>query len=343
MSGIHHWQESEKSWKSPGMAFVTSLMIHLLLFGVWQVGLKQHWWKASSAEFLTRWLPKPKIAAFKNMLTPSPSPQKAMEEIPLVFVEVDPSQAVAEPPPQARFYSAANSRAANPEPADNSTTPKITGQQERIAKTFDVPKPTAQPLQPTPAPPEKPEDPKPEENPERQRPQEQKAGDLQFAKVVPGSQKGPAKSNDTEDQPKRTRPRTIAEAQRMKGNIQGEKMRQDGGVKRRAPISSLDVRSTAFGAYDARIIQAIQQRWYSLLDSQEFTRGRSGKVVLEFRLTHDGRITHMKVLENEVGDLLAYLCQSSIVDNVPYDRWPSDMRSMVGQDYREVRFTFYYD
>jgi len=65
-------------------------------------------------------------------------------------------------------------------------------------------------------------------------------------------------------------------------------------------------------------------------------------VTLRFHLNYDGRITDMEVLENNVGDLLGYVCQKAIEDPAPFAAWPSDMRRMVGMNYREITFTFYY-
>jgi hypothetical protein len=118
-------------------------------------------------------------------------------------------------------------------------------------------------------------------------------------------------------------------------------MRQDGGVSRRGRLS-VDVKGSPFGAYDAAFIAAVQQRWYDLIDSSQVVP-RSGKVQLQFRLTYDGRITDMRVNEETVGDLLTLLCQRAVLDPAPYARWPADMRRMIGQDYREVTITFYYN
>jgi hypothetical protein len=76
------------------------------------------------------------------------------------------------------------------------------------------------------------------------------------------------------------------------------------------------------------------------LDSHNFAQ-RSGKVIIEFRLTYDGRITEMRVAGNEVGDLLGLACQNAIRDPAPYAPWPQDMRSYFGNQ-RNVSFTFYY-
>lgn len=138
---------------------------------------------------------------------------------------------------------------------------------------------------------------------------------------------------------RRERPRTLVEARTQQG-LAGQKMRQDGGVGRRGRLS-LDVKATPFGAYDAAFIAAVQQRWYDLLENSPFTQ-RSGKVVLEFRLMEDGRITDMKVMDNDVGDLLGSFCQKAVQDPAPYPKWPSDMKRMINAKFREVTFTFYY-
>ena len=54
------------------------------------------------------------------------------------------------------------------------------------------------------------------------------------------------------------------------------------------------------------------------------------------------RISDMMVMQNTVGDLLGYVCQKAVMDPAPYAQWPTDMRAMVGLDYREITFTFYY-
>src|SRR5437016_35348 len=137
--------------------------------------------------------------------------------------------------------------------------------------------------------------------------------------------------------------RRLADARREKGMVAGEKMKQQGGVKRFSLEPSFDVRSTPFGAYDAKIIAAIQKRWYDLLDARDFAASYSGKVVLEFRLNSDGRVSDMKMSQNDVTEILGLLCQRAVQDPAPFDPWPSDLRRLVGKEFREVRFTFYYN
>jgi len=66
-------------------------------------------------------------------------------------------------------------------------------------------------------------------------------------------------------------------------------------------------------------------------------------VVLEFNLNSDGRITDMKVINSDVDEFMMYLCQRAVLDPAPFEKWPSDMRRIIGSDRREVRFTFYYE
>ena len=119
-------------------------------------------------------------------------------------------------------------------------------------------------------------------------------------------------------------------------------MNQEGGTRRMALQPSFDAKATPFGDYDRRFIDAVTAQWYNLLDSQKFSQDRSGKVTLRFRLNYDGTISDMQVLENTVGELLGYVCQKAVTDPSPYEPWPSDMRHMVAENYREIVFTFYY-
>jgi hypothetical protein len=217
------------------------------------------------------------------------------------------------------------------------TTPKIDGKQDKVMRTENIPKPVPFPLQPA-APPEATAaeaeaKPKAAENP----------GDLALAK--PSERKI---SDGTADAaigeapaPPREKPRTLAMARQQKNMLAGEKIKQDGGTRQRGRLVP-NVKASIFGAYDAAFIAAVQQRWYDLLDNGNFTQ-RSGKVVLQFRLNYDGRITDMEMTDNDVGELLALICQKAVLDPAPYAKWPSDMRRMVGENFREVTFTFYYN
>ena len=309
-------------------AFAISLILHMCFFGFWRVGKQLGWWE-HQATWLLNWHKKRMTKPPRRFLK-FPEPAAARQpEVRLTFVEVDPSIPQQEAPKDAKFYGTKSTKAANPEETLNTEIPKIDGKQDKIMRTEDVPRPKPFPLQPgiQKANDEKEAEPKPRNL--------DTPGDL--AKAKPKTDSVDLGTGEAE---KRQRPRTLEEA-RARNQLAGEKTKVDSGTKIRGRVS-LDVKITPFSSYDAAFIAAVQQRWYDLLDSSQFSQ-RSGKVVLEFRLTYDGRITDLKVSDNEVGEILSLLCQRAIMDPAPYARWPDDMRRMIGANYREVTFTFFYN
>jgi hypothetical protein len=345
-------------------AFLISLLLHFVVFGAIEAGRGLNLWKFS---LLPKWMQSRLYEEVRKeeerRLQQAQQKQPESEDVPLVFVEIDPSQATEAPPKDSKFYSTQNTLASNPNPEEK-PNPKIDGQQEKVVKTFDVlrpdpkaqsapPKPEkkpepepepAQPAQAAPAPTLAPKpEPKTEPEPEpREEPPTRKPGDLLVARATPKTQ--PFQSDLTpQAEPKRPRPRTVAEAKIQKGILSGEKMKQAGGARRNSLQSNLDVRSSPFGSYDAAFIAAVQARWYSLLEEREFVGNQSGKVALEFRLNKDGRITNLRVGETEVTEMLSWLCERAVLDPAPYAPFPPDLRALLKNDYREIRFTFIYN
>jgi hypothetical protein len=323
------------------------LAVHFLVFGglelTTRLGLwrEVNWFERMKAALLGQPVPPP------EPLRPAQPPQALERELPLIFVDVEATQATEDAPKESAYYSALNSKAANPDTSVDSNVPRITGEQTKVVKTTDTPLPQPTPVQPFRPQPLQPASHRPEAQTAEAQPKPkggEKLGDL--AMVKPALRPGPSEGSDRSDTEQlavrpQEKPRRLADL--PKHLLAGRKMQQEGGVKRYAVDSSLDVRATPFGAYDAAIIAAIQQRWYALLDQNEFARDRSGHVALDFRLNHDGRITEMKVAENTVGEVLSAICQRAVLDPSPFAKWPPDMRRMVGATYREVRFTFYYN
>jgi hypothetical protein len=148
------------------------------------------------------------------------------------------------------------------------------------------------------------------------------------------------KPDQTQQQP--PRPRTLKEAyEQMKNQLPQMTMRQEGGAQHHARAAAFDVKVTGFGDYDERFAETVDQNWYNLLDSQQFALDRTGKVVLLFRLNYDGTISQMRFAENNVGDLLGYVCEKAVLDGAPYERWTEDMRLKLG-DHIDVIYTFGY-
>ena len=275
------------------------------------------------------------LAALANALQKKPDVKPPIPgDPPLAFVEVNPTFAAPEPPKEAKYYSSQNSKAANPDVTVDSNIPKITGKQQEVTKTEDAPRKFDK-LMPTPAPA------KETQQPEQAKPKPP-IGDLAMAK--PETILHPDNGNA-----EHTRPRTLAEAKARQPSsmMPGQKMRQDGGVRRRLETSLMDTKATPTGAYDAAFIAAVQQHWYDLLDSMNFSYDRHGYVVLQFHLNYDGTVTDMQVLSDTVDPTLdgvmGFLCQRAVNEPAPFERWPREMRLQIEKDYREIQFTFFYD
>ena len=297
-----------------GWALAVSLVLHFFCWGTYAVGKKYHWWEHLRMPAWVQRLTQPK---FVQQIKQPPVNRKP----PLMFVEV--IQPSAEPPKETQNYSDRNSMASNLEVDKPADVPKIDGSQENVVKTEDAQR-NKFPLMPDPpkAKEEAQEDvaPKPKLSP----------GTMTVAKA------------DLKPQPERTRPRTIKEAMLQKNQLPGQKMKQSGGVETRGSISP-DAKMTGFGAYDRAFIDAVSSRWYDLLDNMSYDAYQPGRVKLEFLLNYDGRVTEMKILETTVSETLSLLCQKAVLDPAPYDKWPREMRLMIGEDSRRITFTFFYN
>jgi outer membrane biosynthesis protein TonB len=325
------YEPGRSGWTGLLVAFVASLLLHAVLFGTYKAGQYWGWWEALHWKPLVRSV-RAAVEQQQAMALNQPLP-------PMMFVDVNPATENVEPDKDTPYYSDRASKAANPLTEEQKDTPLFTGTQEEMVRTHDVVPAKPEPLQPAPPKPEPEAKPEPlPETPEIPAPK----GDLLLAKADDSAKPAEPKPSATPE-----RPRTLKEAMarltpQELNALAGRKMRQDGGVRRLDLLSSLDVRSSPFGEYDRAIILAIQNRWFDLLDMRGFSSGRSGKVVLAFRLHYDGRITDMQVMESTVDDILSLLCQKAILDPAPYEKWPSDMRRMIGENFREVKVAFYY-
>jgi outer membrane biosynthesis protein TonB len=284
-----------------------------------------------------------------------PPAEQGWQEIPLTFIEVDPANALPDETKDAKFYSNANTKSGQPIPSDKKlNNPEIAGTQKTTPKTFDTDRPT--PAQPAPQPepkdePDRNETDKPQQAKEAQQPQPlggpKDPGETLMAMANPK-----AAVDKTQEEKKaveaqqagttRRKPiKKLAEAREQKGIIRGEKMFQEGGSSRLSISPSFDVKNSPFGDYDLRMVAAVQERWWALLDERRYALERTGKVVLKFNLHADGTISQIQTEQSEVGDLLGFTCEAAVLGASPFGRWPTVLRAQA-QDPREVTFTFNY-
>lgn len=351
-------------------AFVISLVLHFLFFSSVEVGNRLDLWRYSPLAVLARLLNQPPDPTLAEAQARSPTPAvEEPQEIPMIFVDVDPSQATADAPESTPFYSPVNSLAGNPSPADE-LDPEFDGRQDRVLKTVDTQRSAvtaAQPLQPAPAaelvrvePVEEArlETPVAPPTPAREEPRQRSVtvspqpltlpGDLESVRPPAPSVPAPTVVAAVEPAPPpRERPRTVAQARALNpanpnSALLGEKMRQEGGVRRLSLEPSIAARGTPLGNYDAKLVAAVQQCWFNLLHQQRYTLDRVGRVVLRFKLTADGRITDMETVESDVGEIYTLLCQLAVTKPAPFEGWPDEVRKLFRDNFREVTFTFYY-
>lgn len=321
------WRRSRPG-ESLGRALGYSVILHFVLFGVLEWGSYIGLWN-------TRLERELQLAMERAAAADSKQP-----EIRLTFVEVMPEQATKEAPEDTQFYSSENSVAANPDPESSSDKPQVDGEETPVVKTVDSRPPNPVPLQPSPKEPPPTEDTAMAQ--ERNEPLPD-PGNLESAKSDESELRKQDATYMREKQPEeRKRPRRLAEVNRTNPALAGPPQRQQGGVERKASLSSIDVKSTSFGDYDRALVHAIENRWHGLLRKRGFVMD-SGKVVLTFRLHANGRVSNLRVQEYTVNEVLSLICQQAVLDPAPYRPWPSDMRRMIGVDYRDVKFTFYYN
>ena len=252
--------------------------------------------------------------------------QKRQQSV--IFLEVPASMASEEAPEDSKYYSTQNSRAADEQSEKETPQPKIEGTQDKVPRIIDSkPASLAKPTPPEPKPPT------PEPKPKPPTPKAETLNPI-VAKPEPKLEPKP------EPEPKPRRPRTVAEAKQL-AMVQGQKMKQDGGVKKRATIVGLDAKASPFGDYDARLIAAIQNRWNQILD--QYYLPSVGQVVLTFNLWSDGKVSNVQVERSTVSTILALKCERAVKEPSPYAPWPEKMHDEIGSDRRFVRFTFYYN
>jgi hypothetical protein len=279
------------------LALAISLFLHVLLYTGYKLNKE------------IRLLPRlPSWLAVK-----SPPPQLKKYEEPLEFVTVPNPSTVA--PEKAKYYSNKNSIATDSSANRNADKPQLNGRQTDVPETQDESRfqRSESPIGAS----------QQEANTKAQSPTEPKpslsAGDLTLGKP-----------DNTEQQP--PRPRTLKDAYAQRAShIPSMTMKEDGGARQRGEIPAFDVKLTGFGNYDARFFGTIRDNWLDDLDSHKFSQDRIGKVVVTFVLNSDGRISQFQFVQNDVGELLGYVCQKAVLDGAPYEPWTEEMRTSLGE------------
>ena len=290
-----------------------------------------------------------------------------------IFIPVNPKSTTPDPPENnTPFYSNANTKAANQQPKKiNHKQPFIDGENDLFPGTFNnnnsslnpIQKSATQPAQTATAPRPIPHVQLPPHEtakiPHEQIPinkglltQAKEEQSILSGKIQPNdAAKYPAPlQNKTANNsivptlpggPKNTRAPTLSEQKRRlkTGMLASRKMKQEGGVAR-IGVPALDVRLTGYGDYDARFVQAVRLAWLRFREKPGWFY--PGRVVVDFKLHHDGTISELTVQKNATTAVQSYYCKEALAGPAPFEKWTESMRREIGTNVRSCRFSFHY-
>src|ERR1700722_666575 len=106
--------------------------------------------------------------------------------------------------------------------------------------------------------------------------------------------------------------------------------------------------TTPFNEYDKAMIDLISSNWEGIISQRAYEKFERyqpdiGKIVVRYRLNYDGSVTNIQIMVSNMNRLYDQACVEAIKKSVPFSKWPPDMVKMVGADYRDITFTFYYE
>jgi hypothetical protein len=290
------------------------------------------------------------------------------------FMETDASQVTGEKPKDAKYYSDKSTVAANPNnpTGKQGDTPYLEGKETRVMNTMDVPTQSgvsapvvpqpgspgapgraAQPIPPArpqvaQTPPPQPQ-PKPQEQPKDVAPLGVKIVEEQQVAMAPKPAVLPdvVTGSDVPIPPPPAEaggggaPAIVSEPGVPGREIIARKAHLTVAGVSRTGVTAFNVEESPFGAYDKKIIRAVQSRWFALIDHYGIYES-AAMVTVHFELLDDGQLKNVSTVNVEGKGILSLFCEKAILDSGPFDPLPDNLRALVGKEPREASFTFYY-
>jgi hypothetical protein len=357
------------------IALVASLLLHLTAFFTWQHREALSKLPLLSAVIKLLQMPAssftashPQTITFVEVEEPRGKERQAQpeKETARTFMETDASQVTGAKPKSAKYYSDKSTVAANPNnpTGKEGETPYLAGTETHAPSTINVPTPSgvSQPLivqhgspgvaakAGTPAPPA-PKVAQTTPQPNAGEPQKQVAQTgLKLVEEKPLAMA--SKPATPEAMPRRTLeeagaagsaevPTIITQPGAPGREIVAHKAKLTASGISRSGVAAFNVAESPFGAYDKKVILAVQSTWYRLIDRFGMYE-RAGLVTVHFEMLDDGQVQNLKVTDNTAGQILALFCEKAIIESGPFDPLPDNLRALVGKEPREASFTFYY-
>ncbi|HXI84339.1 MAG TPA: hypothetical protein VNL17_09655 [Verrucomicrobiae bacterium] len=291
------------------------------------------------------------------------------------FMETDASQVTGEKPKDTKYYSDKSTVAANPNNPTDKTgdTPYLNGKETRAPNTLDVPTPSGAsaplirqpgspsrpPSPPKPAPkiaeatpesrPAPPPQPKAPEQPKEAAPlglkmmEEQKVVMAQKPVVQPQVATGATVPEIPADSAAATpgSPAIVTEPGVPGREIVARKSHLTVAGVSRNGIAAFGVAESPFGAYDKKLIKAVQSHWYALIDHYGIYES-ADVVTVKFALLDDGQVQDVTSTDTGQSRILSLFCEKAIIESGPFDPLSDELRALIGKEPREISFTFYY-
>jgi len=281
------------------------------------------------------------------------------------FMETDASQVTGAKPKDAKYYSDKSTVAANPKnpTGKEGDTPYLQGTETHAPSSIDVPTPSGVP-QPlivqrgspgvaatagNPAPPApKVAQKTPPQSKVAEYPKEVAATGLKLVEEKPvamaskpAEQVEPMSGRAVPEAGVAAAPAIMTEPGVPGREIVARKAHLNATGISRSGVAAFNVAESPFGAYDKKLIRAVQSRWYALIDRFGMYE-RAGLVTVHFEMLDDGQVQNLKITDNTAGQILGLFCEKAIIESGPFDPLPDNLRALVGKEPREASFTFYY-
>jgi hypothetical protein len=291
------------------------------------------------------------------------------------FMETDPSQVTGEKPKDTKYYSDKSTVAANPDNPTGKTgdTPYLNGSETRAPNTLDVPTPSgapAPPIRQPGSPSTAPSAPKPTSKVAQATPESKPASTPQPKAPEQPKEVTPLGLKMVEEQKVAMAQKPVAQPQVVTGETVPE-VPADGvtaapgspaivtepgvpgreivarkahltvaGVSR-IGIAAFGVAESPFGAYDKKLIKAVQSHWYALIDHYGIYES-ADVVTVKFALLDDGQVRDVTSTDSGQSRILSLFCEKAIIESGPFEPLSDELRALIGKEPREISFTFYY-
>ncbi len=104
---------------------------------------------------------------------------------------------------------------------------------------------------------------------------------------------------------------------------------------------AFDAQYSEFGEYWRRVAEIIERRWRNLLYNSRSISFSGNRVVVDFEITRDGRVTNVQIRDSSAGRLAESISTDAIVGEAPFFNWTPEMILKMGESTQATIHFFY--